>query len=323
MAMNSQAADSARDDAADRGIPAAQLTRYKWMASILVPSRMRGMYVKPLEKITGDPKVPFVRLVIAMLVGGVSLVGVIRLITDDPARAGFIAWPLIFMLIAVVVMLVCFILSSRGKSMLTTVIELNLFKALEARRARKNLHITTLGIKEIDDDGRITFDDGDVGCAYSVRGQLSPSTLPVVADMVSGMRAQYLVTRTHGSQEIRITSVEPNTLLSQRKALYNAEQRLGASASEQNRWRAGMCLMQRRYMNQLVKNHQLTIQQTVILRDTDMDELARLTRQFESFAHGQIYERCALIDDREELELRLAGVTMGSTAGKGDDIGTR
>ena len=50
MAMNSQAADSARDDAADRGIPAAQLTRYKWMASILVPSRMRGMYVKPLEK---------------------------------------------------------------------------------------------------------------------------------------------------------------------------------------------------------------------------------------------------------------------------------
>ena len=202
--------ENAMRDAEARGLPGTDKRRYKWMSSILVPSRMRGMYLKPLEHVTSDAKVPFIRIMIALFGVAAVMIWTLSTLAQNAARSQFIAAPAVIGSIALCVMLVVFMISSRDKSMLVSLFDLNVFKLLERRREKAGLEFSSVGVSEVDENGEIKFDDGDIGVAYDARGQLSFSTLPQVADFVASVRSQYYVTRNSTSQEMRITSIEPN-----------------------------------------------------------------------------------------------------------------
>lgn len=305
----------AQIDAAERNAPMSGMSRYKWMVSILMPSHMRGMYVKPLEKLTPDPKVPFLRLLVGAGIAVAASLFTLYTLMSDLTRASYIAGGMILMTLGIVMIASIYLFGSRGKSMLQSVFDLNLFKLGEKARHRSGMRVRSLGLKSMDEFGTLTFDDGDVGVAYAVRGQLSESTLPSVADAINALRAEYYVGRSASSQEIRITSVEPNTMETQ---IANLEELINRySLTETNpasQWRISMAQLQLEYLRRLLKaGNQLTMQQTVIVRETSIDELNRATRGYEGVAHGGLYERSRRIYSQEELESRLGGLAMQST----------
>ena len=70
--------------------PKSGVRRYKWMSSILVPSRMRGMYLKPLEHVTSDAKVPFIRIMIALFGVAAVMIWTLSTLAQNAARSQFI-----------------------------------------------------------------------------------------------------------------------------------------------------------------------------------------------------------------------------------------
>lgn len=174
--------------------------------------------------------------------------------------------------------------------------------------------LDSFGIEKVDDDCVLAFDDGDVGVAYAVRGQLSSSTLPAIADYINKERTRYIVTREPTSQEIRLTSIEPNDLGTQRDYLEQLAEGKAAEGTPAGEWASMFAGLQLSYMDNLVKaGNQLTTQQTLILRDVDRQTLNKSVRYFETAAMSGMYDRVSPIDDPEELRSRLAGVTLGST----------
>lgn len=111
--------------------PPAQQTRYKWMANILMPARMRGMYLEMLEKVTPDPKIPFVRIVVSL--GGLAVVvlGSLYLVTENAARAPYIAGGTIMLAVGLIGLLVVYLINSRGESMIETVFGYNVYKYVQ------------------------------------------------------------------------------------------------------------------------------------------------------------------------------------------------
>lgn len=283
--------------------------RYKWFVSALQPSWARGLYLKLLEPITPNARVPFVRIMVALLVAAMALVGALRFLFEDTYRAQFVAVPTILMIIGVFLMVLVFMLSTHDGSMLIATARLNLSKLDERRRTKKSLKIKSLGLQKIEPmTGIITFNNGDVGAVYAVKGQLSLSTLPDSADFISDRRAAYEIARTATGQEMRITSVEPNPMKLQLADL----EKIKKLATQQNDvWRARMAEAQMNYIDGLLEHgNQLTMLQTVIIRDIDMEQLKRSCLNFERSANSGMYETCHLIQDKEEIINRLAGLCM-------------
>ena len=291
------------------------VTRYRMMLPILMPPQMRGMYLKPLEKVSPDAKVPFLRIVISMAVIGAAVIGYLAFVLDGsaPGRAAHVWLPALLVAAAAVVMAVVYLVSSRSKSMLANVFELNRFRVTESMVERRPHVLDTVGVKGIDAGG-LYFDDGDVGAVFEVRGQLSQSTLPEVADSIADARLSYLKTRTATSQEIRITTVEPNDFAGQRESLRSVAEGLAHAPDAADRWRSAMAAAQEQFLSLLVsqagKSDQLTIRQTVIVRDVDPENLETSVRNFERGVVQGTYERSTRLADARSIEAALAGVTM-------------
>lgn len=291
------------------------VTRYRMMLPILMPPQMRGMYLKPLEKVSPDAKVPFLRIVVSMAVIGGAVIGYLAFVLDGsaPGRAGYVWLPALLVAAAVVVMAVVFLVSSRSKSMLANVFELNRFRLTETAVERRPHALDTVGVQGIDANG-VYFDDGDVGAVFEVRGQLSQSTLPEVADSIAEARLNYLKTRTATSQEIRITTVEPNDFAGQRESLRAIAEGLAHAPSQADRWRSTMAAAQEQFLDLLVsqagRSDQLTIRQTVIVRDVDPATLETSVGNFERAVVQGTYERSTRLADARSIEASLAGVTM-------------
>ena len=311
-------ADDARQNTSDTDSVAASYAsrgrQYQWMTNILAPARTRGMYVKPLEHVTRDARVPFFRLVISIGGIGAILIGGLKLLSDNHYRAGYIWVPTLIIMISLAIMLVVFMVSSRGESMLLSALSLNFFKINEDRRRKSNLHLSSLGIESFDEFGHLHFTNGDVGSVWSVRGQLSSSTIPAVADGMAGARERYFIARRPVTQEMRITSVEPNMFAVQRSAMGDLAEQYEGTENPQDKWRSVMCRMQQRYLVNLAKsNSQMTMVQTVVLRDPNIDELTQHERYFQSIADGGVYDRSHQIFDADEVVARLGGLALMST----------
>lgn len=284
--------------------------RYRFMPSILKPATYRGMYIKGLEGIAPNAYVPFIRLV---MTAGIFLAGLL-FIWNNISKDGGAAFQYngaagALLLIALILLLVVFMMSANGGSMLGATFKYTFDKFAERARSKKDLTLKNVGIAKISPTtGEITFRNGDMGVVYAVKGMLSTSTLPSAANYVDMSRARYYKTRTATGQEQRITTIAVNELNSQRDKLESVARR--AKNGGLDATRAAIADMQLRYLNALIDNgRQLTMEQTVIIRDTDRMQMQKSINEFERNAPA-MYDRVRVVSDRDEIIERLGAIVM-------------
>lgn len=286
------------------------MNRYRFMPSILKPATYRGMYIKGLEGIAPNAYVPFIRLV---MTAGIFLAGLLfiwnNISKDNGAAFQYNGAAGAFLLIALILLLVVFMMSANGGSMLSATFKYTFDKFAERARSRKDLTLKNVGIAKISPTtGEITFRNGDMGVVYAVKGMLSTSTLPSAANYVDMSRARYYKTRTATGQEQRITTIAVNELNSQRDKLESVARR--AKNGGLDATRAAIADMQLRYLNALIDNgRQLTMEQTVIIRDTDRMQMQKSINEFERNA-PVMYDRVRVVSDRDEIIERLGAIVM-------------
>lgn len=284
--------------------------RYRFMPSILKPATYRGMYIKGLEGIAPNAYVPFIRLV---MTAGIFLAGLLfiwnNISKDNGAAFQYNGAAGALLLIALILLLVVFMMSANGGSMLGATFKYTFDKFAERARSKKDLTLKNVGIAKISPTtGEITFRNGDIGVVYAVKGMLSTSTLPSAANYVDMSRARYYKTRTATGQEQRITTIAVNELNSQRDKLESVARR--AKNGGLDATRAAIADMQLRYLNALIDNgRQLTMEQTVIVRDTDRMQMQKSINEFERNAPA-MYDRVRVVSDRDEIIERLGSVVM-------------
>lgn len=286
------------------------MNRYRFMPSILKPATYRGMYIKGLEGIAPNAYVPFIRLV---MTAGIFLAGLLfiwnNISKDNGAAFQYNGAAGALLLIALILLLVVFMMSANGGSMLGATFKYTFDKFAERARSKKDLTLKNVGIAKISPTtGEITFRNGDMGVVYAVKGMLSTSTLPSAANYVDMSRARYYKTRTATGQEQRITTIAVNELNSQRDKLESVARR--AKNGGLDATRAAIADMQLRYLNALIDNgRQLTMEQTVIVRDTDRMQMQKSINEFERNAPA-MYDRVRVVSDRDEIIERLGSVVM-------------
>lgn len=284
--------------------------RYRFMPSILKPATYRGMYIKGLEGIAPNAYVPFIRLV---MTAGIFLAGLLfiwnNISKDNGAAFQYNGAAGALLLIALILLLVVFMMSANGGSMLGATFKYTFDKFAERARSKKDLTLKNVGIAKISPTtGEITFRNGDMGVVYAVKGMLSTSTLPSAANYVDMSRARYYKTRTATGQEQRITTIAVNELNSQRDELESVARR--AKNGGLDATRAAIADMQLRYLNALIDNgRQLTMEQTVIIRDTDRMQMQKSINEFERNA-PTMYDRVRVVSDRDEIIERLGAIVM-------------
>lgn len=284
--------------------------RYRFMPSILTPATYRGMYIKGLEGIAPNAYVPFIRLV---MTAGIFLAGLLfiwnNISKDNGAAFQYNGAAGALLLIALILLLVVFMMSANGGSMLGATFKYTFDKFAERARSKKDLTLKNVGIAKISPTtGEITFRNGDMGVVYAVKGMLSTSTLPSAANYVDMSRARYYKTRTATGQEQRITTIAVNELNSQRDELKSVARR--AKNGGLDATRAAIADMQLRYLNALIDNgRQLTMEQTVIVRDTDRMQMQKSINEFERNAPA-MYDRVRVVSDRDEIIERLGAIVM-------------
>lgn len=286
------------------------MNRYRFMPSILKPATYRGMYIKGLEGIAPNAYVPFIRLV---MTAGIFLAGLLfiwnNISKDNGAAFQYNGAAGALLLIALILLLVVFMMSANGCSMLGATFKYTFDKFAERARSKKDLTLKNVGIAKISPTtGEITFRNGDIGVVYAVKGILSTSTLPSAANYVDMSRARYYKTRTATGQEQRITTIAVNELNSQRDKLESVARR--AKNGGLDATRAAIADMQLRYLNALIDNgRQLTMEQTVIIRDTDRMQMQKSINEFERNAPA-MYDRVRVVSDRDEIIERLGAIVM-------------
>jgi hypothetical protein len=284
--------------------------RYRFMPSILKPATYRGMYIKGLEGIAPNAYVPFIRLV---MTAGIFLAGLLfiwnNISKDNGAAFQYNGAAGALLLSALILLLVVFMMSANGGSMLGATFKYTFDKFAERARSKKDLTLKNVGIAKISPTtGEITFRNGDMGVVYAVKGMLSTSTLPSAANYVDMSRARYYKMRTATGQEQRITTIAVNELNSQRDKLESVARR--AKNGGLDATRAAIADMQLRYLNALIDNgRQLTMEQTVIIRDTDRMQMQKSINEFERNAPA-MYDRVRVVSDRDEIIERLGAIVM-------------
>lgn len=286
------------------------MNRYRFMPSILKPATYRGMYIKGLEGIAPSAYVPFIRLV---MTAGIFLAGLIflwnNISQDNGAAFQYNGAAAALLLIALILLLIVFMMSANGGSMLGATFKYTFDKFTERARSRKDLTLKNVGIAKISPTtGEITFRNGDIGVVYAVKGMLSTSTLPAAANYIDESRARYYKTRTATGQEMRITTISVNELNSQRDKLESIARRSKNGGLDATR--AAIADMQLRYLNALIDDgRQLTMEQTVIVRDADRMQLQKSISEFERNVPS-MYDRVRSVTKRDEIIERLGSVVM-------------
>lgn len=286
------------------------MNRYRFMPSILKPATYRGMYIKGLEGIAPNAYVPFIRLV---MTAGIFLAGLLfiwnNISKDNGAAFQYNGAAGALLLIALILLLVVFMMSANGGSMLGATFKYTFDKFAERARSKKDLTLKNVGIAKISPTtGEIMFRNGDMGVVYAVKGMLSTSTLPSAANYVDMSRARYYKMRTATGQEQRITTIAVNELNSQRDTLESVARR--AKNGGLDATRAAIADMQLRYLNALIDNgRQLTMEQTVIVRDTDRMQMQKSINEFERNAPA-MYDRVRVVTNRDEIIERLGAIVM-------------
>lgn len=289
-------------------------SKYKFMTNLYLKPKDRTIYVKQLESLTADPKIPFTRLVIAAAAATISTITFIWLVTSNVPRAVYIGIPAFLILAAILGLIVQYIIPSRDESSLVTVVKLAAERFFERKRRRSAAtRLASIGIKDIDEDGLIHFDDGNVGVAYAVSGQLTLSTLPAIADQVSAARRDRLVVRSVTTQEVGITSTAVVTFNSQLAELNRIIDAYQFRKSRKTDWLADVATAQVRQLEYLKNDrHELTIKQYRIIREISEQLLDRAITQFEQDVMAGCYNSARRLTSRYAVITAIDSLTAAS-----------
>lgn len=277
---------------------------YKMMTNIITESRHRTRYVKALKNFTIDAQVSYERIVISIC----ALILVVLFAGGVLLNAGrefpYIALPVIGLAVALVTIIVIYTISSRNRSLLTSVLDLIMFTANEKLRRASGGLFRSVGIESID-DGTITFTNGDKGALFKVEGQLNYSVLPAIANMTAEYRQRYLIARAATTQEQFITYV---TRVDAGKTLEHLveKQREHDKAGDANaRWSSQYLQMMHDYIDVNIHDTETRVSQLLIVRDiTDTDLSRAIATMVASCSNNQVFSRCdRVVDDREIMRL--------------------
>lgn len=290
--------------------------QYKFMVNIISQARYRTKYMKSLEKITPDPQIPFVRLLISIgMIVGATVVYLGIILSANTIRTQYVGIPATLMFIGVIACLLQYLISSRDKPMIVSSSLLILTSIAEKfrREGKRRSDVKSLGIKNFE-NGKLTFTNGDVGLMYLVDGYLSPSVLPAVADAVAEARQQYYIARSSTSQEMMITSVKAvdvhNQLDEYSKLMNNV-----TGDPELRQWKRYMLDMQRRYVGERLSTQEFMIVQTYILRESDAQKLQRSKVLFEQSCMNGLMSNYRQLTTRKEVVEYLGPLALLSKRG--------
>lgn len=292
---------------------------YKFMTNIIQHPRHRTRYVKGLKDFTIDAQVSYQRLFTALGIATLVVVAAVTMLRSNGDRLGYVAAPIILASLSVLVILVIYIMSSRNKSLLTSVMDLILFRFSEkARRSssdRKTL--STLGIDSCE-NGIMRFDNGDVGIMYDVEGMISRSVLPAVASNTAEERRRYFVSRSPAVQEMLITSVRKADVRSNMSHMLDINKEATEAidnGDESRQWDEYMSKVIYEYIGDNMAANDIQTFQSILIRDISPTELKKTRQRFEDSCRSGMYASATPVTDTGEIARRLGGIATMSADG--------
>lgn len=311
--MNEELQNTAAEQSATSA--QASMRRYKFMTNILVRARDKETYVKLLKKVTKDALVPTNRIIFSGTIVLATLVFTLWLTFSDIDRLLYVALPCILLVIGSIWISYYLMISSRKKSMLSSVMTLLLMKVSEKIRlgSTKYGELQTLGIKSFK-KGYLLFEDGDYGVCYAFAGQLGKSTLPEVANQVHQIRFDYLVSRSDTSHETTFTSIKQLNVDKQveyYKMIYD----INSGDSIVNMWNRYMSKMIKEEVENKIAKNEVSIYQYLILREPNAKDLTKSMQLLDLAASDGMYASLRKVETAKELIDSIGAVSLISRKG--------
>lgn len=311
--MNEELQNTAAEQSATSA--QASMRRYKFMTNILVRAQDKETYVKILKKVTKDALVPTNRIIFSGAIVLATLVFTLWLTFSDIDRLLYVALPCILLVIGSIWISYYLMISSRKKSMLSSVMTLLLMKVSEKIRlgSTKYGELQTLGIKSFK-KGYLLFEDGDYGVCYAFAGQLGKSTLPEVANQVHQIRFDYLVSRSDTSHETTFTSIKQLNVDKQveyYKMIYD----INSGDSIVNMWNRYMSKMIKEEVENKIAKNEVSIYQYLILREPNAKDLTKSMQLLDLAASDGMYASLRRVETAKELIDSIGAVSLISRKG--------
>lgn len=311
--MNEELQNTAAEQSATSA--QASMRRYKFMTNILVRAQDKETYVKILKKVTKDALVPTNRIIFSGAIVLATLVFTLWLTFSDIDRLLYVALPCILLVIGSIWISYYLMISSRKKSMLSSVMTLLLMKVSEKIRlgSTKYGELQTLGIKSFK-KGYLLFEDGDYGVCYAFAGQLAKSTLPEVANQVHQIRFDYLVSRSDTSHETTFTSIKQLNVDKQveyYKMIYD----INSGDSIVNMWNRYMSKMIKEEVENKIAKNEVSIYQYLILREPNAKDLTKSMQLLDLAASDGMYASLRKVETAKELIDSIGAVSLISKKG--------
>lgn len=292
---------------------AEQGRTYKMMVNIHLQPKDRTRYVKMLERVTSNPYVTYMKLILSMIIATVVIITAFTLIVSAPGlKLKYTAIWVVLGATGCLIFVVMYALPSRNMSLLAALTRLTLITRLANSLAKRRPVLPCLGIDKIatDQDGFavLRFVDGGIGRVMKVSGCIGLSTLPAIAEGITQLRSNYLLARKSTTQEQLITVVRQaqfKTQLLELRRLYNLADTGGFNnGSEQdNQWRAFMANSMYEYMFDTLRGSDSIIEQYLILRETDGKNLRKAMSTLETSVNEGLYSACRLMTCDEFCQL--------------------
>lgn len=311
--MNEELQNTAAEQSATSA--QASMRRYKFMTNILVRAQDKETYVKLLKKVTKDALVPTNRIIFSGAIVLATLVFTLWLTFSDIDRLLYVALPCILLVIGSIWISYYLMISSRKKSMLSSVMTLLLMKVSEKIRlgSTKYGELQTLGIKSFK-KGYLLFEDGDYGVCYAFAGQLGKSTLPEVANQVHQIRFDYLVSRSDTSHETTFTSIKQLNVDKQveyYKMIYD----INSGDSIVSMWNRYMSKMIKEEVENKIAKNEVSIYQYLILREPNAKDLTKSMQLLDLAASDGMYASLRRVETAKELIDSIGAVSLISRKG--------
>ena len=293
---------------------------YKFMTNILSEAKHRTRYVKLLKDITPDAQVSYQRILIALgLLTAVTMFFFFSL-RNSSGKLGYVIAPIALISVGLLLLIVIYIISSREKSMLSSVVDYITFQFTEnsRRKVSKNASVKNIGISHVnstneDGSGRgiIHFTNGDVGNIYSIEGQLSLSVLPSVVNATADARTRYFATRMPTTTEYMLTAVKRSDVESK---LENLSTIYNNAEVNNDEFSSGLSDIIYGYVEKEVGEKENQVFQSLIIREIDHASLQKACRYFEDAVSSGMYAYAEPLTARQAVD-RLKSVSMLSTQG--------
>lgn len=291
------------------------LYKYKFMVNIKRSSDSRQYPVKWITKLGAlDNMLPARQMIFGTIASGVVLFIYVIMLLQDFLRLTYIIVPWTLVFIGAEILVLNYVIPSKDKPMLMTVIEHLAFLRFEKFRWKKRstTSIKSIGIKGVK-NGIIKFDNGSYGCMYRINGQFSFSVLPHVAKATILAKSQYLVGRSDTSQETIITSLRTIDMETQVKALNKCKK--NANKGDYNdAFKVYMANILSDYIKDNISKQEYMIEQNIIVRDVDLPTLKKTLVNFENAVNSGLYSYAIKLRTNEIVSI-LEPLTMISKKG--------